>query len=206
MAGKKFYGVKVGRNPGVYESWEACKAQVDGYKGAIYKGFATKKEAEIFVGIGSKQLSFFDAETECYTKEWAQAYVDGSFDSASGKFAAGGVILYQDAMHEFSFCCDDEELASMHNVAGEIKGAEYAMAYCIENGIGKLAIFHDYEGIAAWCTGKWQANKKGTQEYRAYYQQAKEYLEIDFIKVKGHSGVKYNELADKLAKKALNKE
>jgi len=28
-------------------------------------------------------------------------------------------------------------------------------------------------------------------------------VDIDFIKVKGHSGDKYNELADKLAKKAL---
>ena len=206
MAGKKFYGVKAGRNPGVYESWDACKAQVDGYKGAIYKGFSTKKEAEIFVGLLAEQLSLFDQETNDYTEDWAQAYVDGSFDGVSGKFASGGVILYHNEAYEFSFCYDDAELASMHNVAGEIKGAEYAMRYCIEKGIPKLAIFHDYEGIAAWCTGKWQANKKGTQEYKAYYQQAKKYLEIEFVKVKGHSGVKYNDLADKLAKKALGKE
>jgi hypothetical protein len=28
----KFYAVKVGRKPGIYHSWEDCKAQTDGIK------------------------------------------------------------------------------------------------------------------------------------------------------------------------------
>ena len=45
MAQSKFYVVWIGLNPGVYESWEACKQQVEGWKGAVYKGFATREEA-----------------------------------------------------------------------------------------------------------------------------------------------------------------
>ena len=45
MAGK-FYAVKKGRKPGIYMSWDACKAQVMGFPNARYKGFKTKAEAE----------------------------------------------------------------------------------------------------------------------------------------------------------------
>lgn len=43
---QKFYVVWIGLNPGIYESWEACKQQVEGWKGAVYKGFDTREEAE----------------------------------------------------------------------------------------------------------------------------------------------------------------
>ena len=36
MAGK-FYAVKKGRKPGIYMSWDACKAQVMGFPKARYK-------------------------------------------------------------------------------------------------------------------------------------------------------------------------
>ena len=42
----KFYAVKIGRNPGIYNSWAECQQQVTGFKGAIFKSFKTKEEAE----------------------------------------------------------------------------------------------------------------------------------------------------------------
>ena len=47
MAKKKnnFYAVKQGKNPGIYKTWDECKAQVEGFSGALYKGFSTRKEA-----------------------------------------------------------------------------------------------------------------------------------------------------------------
>ncbi len=47
MAGK-FYAVKKGKKPGIYKSWDECKAQVDGYSGAVYKSFKILSEAEGF--------------------------------------------------------------------------------------------------------------------------------------------------------------
>ena len=47
---KKFYAVKRGVRPGVYETWSACEPLVKGFPGAIYKGFQTRLEAEAFVG------------------------------------------------------------------------------------------------------------------------------------------------------------
>jgi len=44
--GKKFYVVWSGLNPGIYHSWDDCQAQIKGVKGAVYKSFDSKEEAE----------------------------------------------------------------------------------------------------------------------------------------------------------------
>ena len=49
---KKYYAVKIGKTPGVYETWAECQNQINGFSGAVYKGFATKEEAIAFVGKG----------------------------------------------------------------------------------------------------------------------------------------------------------
>lgn len=46
MAKKKFYVVWQGVQPGVYSSWDECKAQVTGFEQARYKSFETKEEAD----------------------------------------------------------------------------------------------------------------------------------------------------------------
>ena len=43
----KYYVVWEGRKPGIYETWEECKAQVHKYSKAKYKSFGTKELAEI---------------------------------------------------------------------------------------------------------------------------------------------------------------
>lgn len=98
---------------------------------------------------------------------------------------------------------NDTELAKMRNVAGEIKGAEAAMRYAVSEGLDKITIYHDYEGIAKWCLGEWKANKEGTKAYKRFYDSIKNQVLIEFVKVKGHSHDKYNDMADRLAKNAL---
>ena len=41
---RKFYAVKVGRKTGVFDNWEECKEQVDGFNGAEYKAFKSYDE------------------------------------------------------------------------------------------------------------------------------------------------------------------
>lgn len=57
---KRFYAVAVGEEPGIYTSWERAKRHVNGYPGAIYKGFSNKHDAERFLknpSYGEKQFS-----------------------------------------------------------------------------------------------------------------------------------------------------
>ncbi|HZG77132.1 MAG TPA: ribonuclease H family protein [Paenibacillus sp.] len=46
MANSKWYVVWVGKTPGVYATWNECKAQVDGVTGAKYKSYPTRAEAD----------------------------------------------------------------------------------------------------------------------------------------------------------------
>jgi viroplasmin and RNaseH domain-containing protein len=48
---EKIYAVAAGHTTGLFETWEECKAQVEGYSGARYKSFATREEAEAFLLI-----------------------------------------------------------------------------------------------------------------------------------------------------------
>lgn len=209
MAKNNYYAVRVGKTPGIYKTWEECKAQVIGYKGAIYKGFAEKQDAEDFLRGG---LSASSADAASDNDENPQvepsvseitAYVDGSF--SSGKSFGCGCIILKDGeiIAEISKAYEDEELATMRNVAGEIKASELAMQYALDNGYTSLSIYHDYQGIASWCLGEWKTNKAGTIAYKQFYDDIKDKLKVHFIKVKGHSGDEYNEIADRLAKKAL---
>ncbi|MDD3788614.1 MAG: ribonuclease H family protein [Petrimonas sp.] len=46
MKKQKFYVVWQGVEPGVYTSWDDCKAQVSGFEGARYKSFDSMAEAQ----------------------------------------------------------------------------------------------------------------------------------------------------------------
>ncbi|MAZ26890.1 MAG: ribonuclease H [Cytophagaceae bacterium] len=43
---EKFYVVWQGKRPGIYMTWDDCKASITGYKGAQYKSFPTFAEAK----------------------------------------------------------------------------------------------------------------------------------------------------------------
>lgn len=42
----KFYVVWKGKVPGIYDSWDACKEQISGMKGAQYMSFTSREQAE----------------------------------------------------------------------------------------------------------------------------------------------------------------
>lgn len=219
MARKNYYAVKKGKTPGIYLTWEECKAQIDGVSGAEYKGFATREEAERYIGGGQQLTLEFPASAEkpesaptegetpvegpAPAEGEAAAYVDGSYNVETGEYSCGVVFLYRG--EEIHLCKkgESEELAAMRNVAGEILGAELAMAEAVRRGVGKLTIYHDYQGIASWCLGEWKTNKEGTRAYKAYYDSLRDTVQINFKKVKGHSGDAYNDMADELAKSVI---
>lgn len=199
----KYYAVQVGRSTGVFFSWAECQKQVTGFPGAVFKSFTTIEEAEAFAKGAAPAIKESVAELLAAEPGALIAYVDGSYNVANGEFSYGMVLLDGEQELTFQQFFIDEELASMRNVAGEIKGAEAAMRYAVEQGFSKLYIYHDYEGIAKWCQGAWKTNKEGTKAYKAYFDSVQEKLQVVFVKVAAHTGDKYNEMADKLAKQAL---
>lgn len=200
---KKYYSVRVGKTPGIYHTWDECKAMVDGYPGAKYKGFASLAEAEDFLNgvVYAKTETVEEKPLEMTAQVYA--FVDGSYNSATGVYGYGGFLVADGEKYVLQGAGDNEEAASMRNVAGEILGSMAAVKKAIELGLKELTIYYDYMGIEMWATGGWKRNKAGTIAYYEFMQQVKSQIAITFVKVKGHSGVDGNEEADRLAKVAV---
>ncbi len=195
---KKYYAVQIGKVPGIYFTWDDCKAMVDGYSGAKYKSFTSLTEAEAFVkGNESNANKKMEIEAGNY------AFVDGSYNIATGVYGYGGFLIAQGEKHVLQGSGHEEEMASMRNVAGEILGSMAAVEKAMELGLKELEIYYDYMGIEKWATGEWKRNKTGTISYYEYMQSIKDKLAVTFVKVKGHSGIEGNEEADMLAKEAV---
>lgn len=193
----KFYAVRKGKKTGIFSTWDECKEQVTGFKGAIYKSFKTIGEAEEFIKGNEEKIENVEEVDGVY------AYIDGSFDRINGIYGSGVVIVDGDKKHEYKHAGNREDYAQLHNVAGELEAAKFVMWYAVDKKIKEITLFYDYQGIEAWAVGDWKANLPYTQDYVKFYNKVKSVVKVNFIKVKAHTGVELNEVVDKLAKDAI---
>lgn len=201
MAKKKYYAVKVGRNKGIYDTWDKCKKEIDSYSGAIYKSFSNYDDAVFFLE-GPKIKN--DIQNVSLSKT-VKAYVDGSYSLNENKYSYGCVLLTDNETIKFGGVDNNPDYIGMKNVSGELLGSMEAIKWARENKYDSIVVYHDYEGIERWANGNWKANKKGTKEYIDFINYYRKYINISFVKVQAHSGDTFNEEADKLAKEFLLK-
>lgn len=221
MGTKAYYGVKIGRRPGIYRSWDECLKQVKGYSNAEYKKFYDENSALEFVEekkiITPRNGEEYETPSKGITIRYKPlikedigegeiiAYVDGSHTDGVKGFGVGVIMLAKDAEDiEISEKGLNEDFISMENVAGEIMASMMAISTAYERGYKKVYIHYDFEGVEKWATDSWTANKTCTQQYQSYVKaMAEGFIDICFIKVRAHSGIHYNEIADTLAKRAI---
>lgn len=201
---KKFYAVRKGHTEGIFNTWEECKAAVNGFKGAEYKSFGRLEDAKAYLrNENLEEKSLEDTINEAVTGNIVIAYVDGSYNKTASRYGFGCVIITPDkeVIRESGWGDEPDEIA-IHNVAGELKGALYAARWTIMKGYKKLEIRHDYEGVAKWAVGAWKANRSITKAYGYEMRKLRSNVEITFKKVHAHTGDPLNDEADKLAKEA----
>lgn len=194
MANKKFYAVRIGRSPGIYPTWDECKAQIHGFANASYKKFQTLDEAKAFILQKEAKESTID--------EGLHIYIDGSYKVKTGHFSYGLVGFYEGQEFEEYQAYAHEEYKTHRNVSGELFGALRAFSIAKEKGVSYLHLYYDYAGIEKWAIGEWRTNTPLTKMYQQKFQSMKG-LHVAFHKIAAHTGHQYNERADKLAKKAL---
>jgi len=129
-------------------------------------------------------------------------YVDGSYTTKNPEFAGWGFVAVKSNNVVAKY--NGKIKATMRNVTGEIVAVIHALNWAYKNGYKDIEILYDYQGIGAWIDGSWKAKNEYTQKYVQSVKNAQKVMNISFAKVKGHSGVKFNEVADKLAKEALS--
>lgn len=223
MPKKKYYAVKVGVKPGIYETWAECEAQTKGFSGAQYKSFSNLSDAEMYMnGEGAVEtqkditgngdsVEQINIEVEEELKKLGTneviAFVDGSYSSSDDKSGFGAIIIDNKGVQTPLYKAFTKQLSAdfldLRNVAAELEGVKEAVKWAIAYNKSRIKIYYDYEGIGKWADGSWKANKEITRQYVNFIHEKRMLITIEFCKVPAHSGIEYNEMADKLAKNSL---
>lgn len=138
----------------------------------------------------------------------AYVFTDGSSDYKNGYYGSGAVILNSvsddaDILAEISVAGSKPELMKYNNVTGEVLACCYAIEKCISMGIKDVILHVDYIGLIHWYNGSWQARNILSQSYKKVLTEYRKYVNIEFVKVKAHSKVYWNEYVDGLAKTSI---
>ena len=154
MAKKKYYVVWNGLNPGIYRSWDDCQAQIKGVKGAVYKSFDSKEEAERAYASPAYSYMKKKADTPTFTldtlppvvERYALA-VDAACSGNPGPMEYRGVYL-GDGKEIFHF-------GPVHgtNNIGEFLAIVHALAMLDKQGL-KMTIYSDSRTAISWVRKK----------------------------------------------------
>ncbi len=207
---KKYYAIAKGKSgePKIVLTWPECQKEVIGCKGAKYKSFQSREEAEKFIALhlggGEIACNEVKGNEEDINDDRIYIYVDGSFMVHKGNYSYGFLVVKNnEILFEKNGIGHEEEAIALRNVSGEVEGAMKATEYAISKGYKDIVLCYDYQGIESWALGTWKRNNKITQNYHAFMQEKFNEINIIFKKIKGHSGNKFNDRADILAKNAL---
>lgn len=179
---QKYYVVWQGVNPGVYNSWTACQAQINGYPGAQYKSFDTKTEADsAFVnGVGSSiSVSKKKAASPAVERNeegiiWDSISVDAACSGNPGVMEYQGV----DTKNKYPYFHKKFDLGT--NNIGEFLAIVHALAMLKKEG-KDTPIYTDSRNAMKWvrekkCKTALVRNKK-TEELWQVIERAEKWLQ-----------------------------
>lgn len=217
MAVKKFYAVAKGITPGIYTNWPEAKAQIDGFRGAVYKGFSTYKEAEEWLknpGIGiypSKKGSeppVSSVSSSCSDpcdKTTVTIYTDGGSSGNPGPGGYGVVQVYNGQVKEIT-----GGFKHTTNNRMELMGVIVALRQ-LEFRDKPVTVYTDSSYVVNGITKGWAKSWRKNNWIKSDRQPALNpdlwtelldltaELDVSFVWVKGHAGNPLNERCDELA-------
>lgn len=211
---KKYYAVAKGVVPGIYNTWPEAKRQIDGFPGAVYKGFFTLEEAEAWMKKPSYRSAprkktaaprMSASESNAPKEGEVTIYTDGGSINNPGPGGYGVVEICGDKRREFSggfrlTTNNRMELMACIVALRELECRDkpitlYSDSSYVVNGISR--------GWAKnWRRNNWiKSDKKPAinPDLWAELLDLTEGLDITFRWVKGHAGHPENERCDELA-------
>ena len=144
---------------------------------------------------------------ECKYKinsDYIDVYVDGSYNVKNNKigyayiFVKKGKKLSQGSNWEY----DGESTYELKNIYGELRAAIIAVEKGIEMNALGVNLFYDFNGIQKYADYEWSSSEEFIISYANKMRSLRNQININFIKVYSHTGDKYNDKVDKLAKLA----
>jgi ribonuclease HI len=193
LAKNNFYAVQFqSGQQTVFRDWPSCQRAVSGQSNVKFKGFPLKADADFWL----KSLAQLSPDNTTYA---LMIYVDGAYFSNCLKAGWAWVAVKgRQVLAENSGVTQHDALS--RNIDGELEAAVQAMKWAGSQE-EPVVICHDYAGIAEWAHGTWKAKSQIARQYVDKIQSLKK--GIKFVKVQGHSGDKWNDYVDNLAKKSV---
>lgn len=165
MGKRKFYVVWEGREPGIYEDWDDCREQVDGFPGARYKAFDSQTAATVaFRGDSSSDDEAVIMSIAGHNAEKVRATspdrlslgdipeinldaiaVDGACAGNPGRMEYRGVDV-KSGIELFHVGPLDD---GTNNVA-EYLALVHALAYLYQKGDGTTPVYSDSRTARSW--------------------------------------------------------
>ncbi len=227
MAQKKnYYVVRKGRKPGIYPLWEGsqgAKAQVDGFTGAQFRGFATLPEAEAY--LAGKELApaassyppplLIGTETQAdltvpeVDPDTIVIFTDGACSGNPGPGGYGAIVRMDGKEMELSggFGCTTNNrmemmacIMALQSIKQPSKVSLYSDSSYVVNAVQKG--WAKRWKANAWVRTQTKAGEKQMAENSDLWQKMLDVLvihQVTFFWVRGHAHHPENERCDRLA-------
>jgi ribonuclease HI len=208
-----YYAVRRGHQPGIYRTWEEAKPQVSGYPDASYRKFKEHADAIYYVKYGKIP------EKDNQQRNTKIIYTDGACTKNGQDGAKGGIGVY--------FGNKDPRNLSMPlpkgkpgtdwerptNQLAELYAISKAMEICLaDQELRKRRIIiatdsmYAYNCLKLWIPS-WKKNGWIKSDNRPVKHSTllkimdhqRQQLNVEFMHVRGHSGMHGNDMADQLA-------
>lgn len=214
----KWYGIRKGYDLNKKEAvfakieteWEAAKQLVVGINKSVhgvspeYKSFKNEKDALAYI----KSKDYLVKGEDELPVDAIHCYVDGSSSAELNNYSCGIVyVLDGKILHLEKTAGKNKEAAAMQQIGGELLGAMKAMTYAKSVNAQDIIIFFDYKGVALHALGVWERSNEFSKVYYDWCQKffrENPQMRVQFCKVDAHTGDDFNEIADGLAKQALD--
>lgn len=152
-----------------------------------------------------KNIQATDEIHELNTKDQVYVYTDGS-NTGDGKLYSGAyaIVVNNTIIASKAVYGNDPEQAKQRNVTGELLAVLIALQEVESRDIKDIIICHDYNGVSKLINNEFTARGPLAIGYKKYVEDMKcKGFNIRFSKIKGHTGVEYNEYVDNLAKEII---
>lgn len=213
MSVKKFYAVAKGRKPGIYNNWPAAKAQIEGFAGAVYKGFPTIDEAQAWMKNPGFSKPFSapgrvkESPVESTMPKPGEViiYTDGGSSGNPGPGGYGIVQVYGNEKKELSggYRLTTNNRMELMGVIVALRNLEHKdvpVTVCTDSSYVVNGITKGW--ARSWRKNNWiKSDKKPAVNPDLWSEllELVEPLDIKFVWVKGHAGHSFNERCDELA-------
>jgi len=212
-----FYAVKKGRKPGVYNSWDECSEQINGFSGAIYKKFKFEADAQAFISSDAissvKTLNATEGQnniSDVPANETVSLYTDGACSGNPGPGGFGYAVVINDVLVQKGSGGLISTTNNQMELGAVIEGLKAVPKNCsvtVYTDSSYVANAFEKHWIDSWKCRNWVKSDGTGVLNRELWEQLlsvmAKHKEVNFVWVKGHAGNRYNELCDKLAVEAI---